>query len=32
MLAAPMAVIIDRSVDPKTVLVGANPLVKGGAQ
>ena len=32
MLAAPMAVIVDRTVDPKTVLVGANPLVKGGAQ
>jgi hypothetical protein len=29
MLAAPMAVIVDRSIDPKTVLVGANPLVNG---
>jgi hypothetical protein len=31
MLAAPMAVIVDRTVDPKTVVVNANPLV-GGAQ
>jgi hypothetical protein len=29
MLAAPMAVIVDRSVDPKTVLVGANPRANG---
>ena len=32
MLAAPMAVIVDRSIDPKTVLIGANPLVNAGAQ
>jgi hypothetical protein len=32
MLAAPMAVIVDRSVDPKSVVIGANPLVNGGAQ
>jgi hypothetical protein len=32
MLAAPMAVIIDRDVNPKTVLVNANPLVNAGAQ
>jgi hypothetical protein len=32
MLAAPLAVIVDRSIDPKTVVVKTNPPVSGGAQ
>jgi len=32
MLAVPMAVIVDRTIDPKTVVVGADPLARGGAQ
>jgi hypothetical protein len=32
MLAAPLAVIVDRSVDPKTIVVGANPRLVSGAQ
>ena len=32
MLAAPMAVIVDRTVDPKTVVEGPNPLNGAGVQ
>ncbi len=32
MLAAPMAVIVDRSVDPKTVVADNNPVGKAGAE
>jgi mono/diheme cytochrome c family protein len=32
MLAAPLAVIVDRSVDPKTIVVGANVRPNAGAQ
>jgi hypothetical protein len=30
MLAAPLAVIVDRSIDPKTVVVRGNPALNGG--
>ena len=32
MLSAPMAVIVDRSVNPSTVIAGPNPLAPAGAQ